>query len=61
LLVKISAFGQGPATRTVKEFPLEREAGAEATDGDHQFQTPVSTAELRRVLDCVSNPVILEV
>ena len=61
LLVKISAFGQGPATRTVKELPLEREAGAEATDGDHRFQTPVATAELRQVLDCASNPVILEV
>ena len=61
LLVKISAFGQGPTAKTVKEFPLERETGAEATDGDHQFQTPVATAELRQVLDCASNSVILGV
>jgi hypothetical protein len=32
-----------------------------ATDGDHQFQTPVATAEPWRVLDCASNLVILVV
>jgi hypothetical protein len=61
LLIEISAFGQGPAANSIEGFAAEREAGAEATDGDHQFQTPVATVELRRVLDCVSNPVILGV
>jgi hypothetical protein len=61
LLVEIAAFGEGPAADAVKDCPPAPEADPEATDGDHQFQTPVVTAELRRVLDCASNPVILEV